>query len=74
MLLRVRGIGIVTRLSPIQRVESASSGACHMNPRTVSTNVPPAFSQCRPRLNECSPTASKTTSYALPFLVKSSRV
>ena len=36
--------------------------------------TPPGFSECRQRLNECLPTASKTTSYVLPFLVKSAAV
>ncbi len=56
------GIGSVTFLSPIQRVKSASGGTCHMNPRSVSMYTPPGSSERRQRLNECLPTASKTTS------------
>ena len=37
-------------------------------------NIPPGLSERLHRLNEVLPTASKTTSYALPFLVKSSCV
>ena len=43
-----------------------------MNPRSVSTKIPPGFSDRWHRLNECLPTASKMTSYVSPFLVKSS--
>ena len=34
--------------------------------------IPSGFSEPRHRLNECLPTESKTTSYVLPFFVKSS--
>ena len=34
--------------------------------------TPPGFSECLLRRNECLPTESKTTSYVLPFFVKSS--
>jgi len=43
-----------------------------MNPGSVSMNIPPGFSDRLHRLNECLPTASKMTSYVLPFFVKSS--
>ena len=33
-----------------------------MNPGSVATNDPPGFSERPQRLNECLPTASKTTS------------
>ena len=39
------GMAIVDRLSPIHLVASARSGACHMNPRSVSTKIPPGFSE-----------------------------
>ena len=35
------GTGNVTRLLPMNRVANARNGTCHMNPRSVSTNVPP---------------------------------
>ena len=68
------GIGSVTRLSPIHRVAQRQERDVPHEPEVGLDVDPPGFSERRHRLNECLPTASKTTSYVLPFLVKSSCV